>query len=79
MNLFEHSQGCLPLVPCAACETVAWLRSKLSPDEFAELVKRAQALNPPKPKRSYRRRRLDEQNADPQQAAAGMKRMIVPA
>jgi hypothetical protein len=55
MNLLEHSQDCLPLMPCAACDLVAWLRSKLDPKDFAELVNRAGALNPPKPKRGRRR------------------------
>jgi len=60
MNLLEHSRDCLPLTPCAACELVAWLRSKLEDADFAELVKRAQALNPPKPKRVYRRREVQQ-------------------
>jgi hypothetical protein len=66
MNLLEHSSDCMPLIPCQACEIVAWLRSKLADVDFAELVERAKALNPPK--RSYRRRSPLSQ-AQPQQAA----------
>ena len=54
MNLLEHSSDCVPLIPCAACEVVSWLRTKLTPQDFNELVDRAKVLNPPK--RSYRRR-----------------------
>jgi hypothetical protein len=39
MNIFfEHSADCSPLVPCGSCEVVAWLRNKLSTEDFSELV-----------------------------------------
>ena len=38
MNLLEHSEDCAPLIPCAACEIVSWLRTRLPPEDFAELV-----------------------------------------
>jgi hypothetical protein len=57
MNLFEHSADCSPLVPCAACETVAWLRTKLSEEDFTTLVERVHDLGEPKPKRIYKRRK----------------------
>jgi hypothetical protein len=55
VNLLEHSADCAPLIPCQACELVSWLRGKLSPEDFGELVERAKLLNAA-PKRSYRRR-----------------------
>jgi hypothetical protein len=71
MNLLEHSPDCLPLMPCAACDVVAWLRGKLDPKDFAELVERAATLSPPKPKRARRRRNGPSVAADiePPQAA----------
>jgi hypothetical protein len=60
MNLLEHSPDCAPLLPCAACELVSWLRNKLSPEDFSELTNRAQALAPA-PKRPYRRRRTAQE------------------
>lgn len=66
MNLLEHSPDCLPLMPCAACEIVAWLRGRLPPEDFAELVNRARTLTPPK---RIRRRRA-QPIAETQQAAA---------
>jgi hypothetical protein len=54
MNLFTHSADCTPLVPCGACETVAWLRSRLSEEDFNSLIERVMDME--KPKRVYRRR-----------------------
>lgn len=62
MNLFEHSPDCVPLMPCAACEIVAWLRGKLRPEDFAELVERTKTLNV-MPKRTYRRRHAKSEQA----------------
>ena len=57
MNLFEeHGPDCTPLIPCGACEIVAWLKSKLSAEDFASLVERVADLNEVRPKRAYRRR-----------------------
>ena len=56
MTLFaEHGPNCTPLVPCKACEIVAWLRSKLSEADFATLVEYANGIAP-RPKRTYKRR-----------------------
>lgn len=67
MNLLEHSSDCLPLLPCPACEIVAWLRGKMSAEDFAELVTRARTLAPPK---RIRRRRASSPAAPTQQVAA---------
>lgn len=67
MTLFvEHGPDCTPLIPCAACELVAWLRSKLSEDDFSILVERVNNLGQPKPKRTYRRR--ERQSIEPEAA-----------
>jgi hypothetical protein len=62
-TLFEHSANCSPLVPCGACEIVAWLRGKLSAEDFSELVERIHNLDEPK-KRNYRRRKPASAEAD---------------
>lgn len=67
MNLLEHGDDCMPLMPCAACEIVAWLRGKLPPEDFAELVNRAKTLTPPK--RTRRRRVAVATTETPKQAA----------
>ena len=54
MNLLEHSKDCAPLIPCKACEIVAWLRGKLNEADFAELTNRAQLLAPEKRRRRDR-------------------------
>ena len=35
--LSEHIDGCTPLIPCAACQAAAFLRSKLSADDIVKL------------------------------------------
>jgi hypothetical protein len=52
----EHGPNCTPLAPCAACDLVAWLRSKLSEEDFSILVDRVADINQAKPKRTYKRR-----------------------
>jgi hypothetical protein len=57
MNLFtEHGPDCTPLVPCRACEIVAWLRTKLSEEDFSHLVESVNDFGEAKPKRVYKRR-----------------------
>jgi hypothetical protein len=63
MNLFnEHGEDCTPLVPCTACEIVAWLKLKLSAEDFAELVERMNRIDQPK---RARRRKLPAVEAVP--------------
>lgn len=36
--LLEHMPGCTPVNPCASCEAVSFLRSKLTGEDFKELL-----------------------------------------
>jgi hypothetical protein len=49
MTLAKHTKNCTPLLPCVGCQLVAWLRSKLAPDVFRELVEYAEKLQSPPP------------------------------
>lgn len=40
MNLFEHLPGCTPVKPCAHCETVSILRSKISQEDIIRLAEK---------------------------------------
>lgn len=37
-KLFEHLEGCTPLSQCAVCRSVAFLKSRLSGEEFQEFL-----------------------------------------
>ena len=36
--LIEHLDGCTPAMPCASCEAMAFLKNKLSPEDFKEFL-----------------------------------------
>jgi len=52
----EHSEDCTPLVPCGSCQIVAWLKLKLTPQDFNDLVELMGALD--QPKRARKRSKL---------------------
>jgi hypothetical protein len=65
MTLFEHAPNCTPLTPCQACELVTWLRTKISEEDFDELVVRVNNLTTPaKRKRDYRRKPVTLEEAN---------------
>lgn len=39
MPFSKHAPGCTPLQPCRVCRAAAFLKGKLKPDDFAELVR----------------------------------------
>jgi DNA-directed RNA polymerase alpha subunit len=36
--IFDHMPGCTPLTPCVSCKAVSFLKAKLSPEDFNDLV-----------------------------------------
>ncbi len=45
--LLDHLEGCTPLQPCASCDAVAFLRGKLSADDFATLIEKTKGVKNP--------------------------------
>jgi DNA-directed RNA polymerase alpha subunit len=45
--LVDHVDGCTPLKPCLSCQAAAFLKGKLAPADFDELVKILQPEVPP--------------------------------
>jgi DNA-directed RNA polymerase alpha subunit len=37
--LIDHLEGCTPVKPCASCQALSYLRSRLKPTEYQEFAK----------------------------------------